>query len=589
MGARFDDFELTPLPYPEEAGADLVEWYTGEALRRIALGRAMNSSPSITREIEKHCAADFFFYADNFAWTFDPRDLGPTRPAHELPMHLWEFQRWLATAGTVWKDDNGLGWPRLVEKSRDMGVSWVAGCHEILWGWKFHGRSYGVVARKQEDVDDNSTAPDSLLGRMRWSIERWPKALRPTGWKHCHIKRPRFADKDLHLINGDTKNQIIGSSTVDGAFRSRRFSKVFVDEANSIPGLYQMLKSLTDCSDVVDLVSSVQGRHTTFAKIAHGESGVAVRAPRHGPPPTGVGVLVCRVHYSMHPHKDPTTARGQAWQRRERARPGRDEAAWAQEQEIDYFASLPSRCWPEFSRADHVHSARAWASSVEPMLDTEDTIWRLTFDYGYGTALTVATLTAYVPSWDLLYVVWSLGWVDAEAEQVAAELGEQGIRTSFGPGRQCDRILGDPSGENAGPSQHGGKQLDFAPSWVMNLAEVGIVVEPSSAKPYAGITLVRRMIKHGRVRFGPQCIESNDQRVPPIVDAVESHTWTNHNGVVTLRDGRPTPAKNTAASHAADTLIYAVWDVWGAELGDFENLEQGDGYRGTDIDEDDAY
>lgn len=585
----FDGFSLKPEPYPEEEGAPLVEWYCAEMLRRGALYEAINASSSVRKQIIKWCkngitdedgvfTHGYFFFVDNFGWTFDPREVGPTRPSHTLPMHLWDFQRWLSETGVIWRDDNGLGWPRAIEKSRDMGATWTI-LHEYLWGWLFHGRSYGVISRKEEEVDDNTDTPDSLFGRIRWILAQLPRMLRPKGWRNCHKKRPRFVDKKLHIINPETKNQIVGGSTVSDAFRSRRYFRICVDEANAIPELAKIVKSLTSCTDSPDYISSVCGRHTAFARITHGEDGIAIRATKE--PAVGVGNLVVKLHYELHPHKKQDTERGRAWKRRAQAI--NTEEGFAQEHEIDYFASLPSRCWPTFSRSKHVMTEHQWEFYVEPVLKMDDCIRYLTWDYGYGTAFTVATSSIFVPHWDILVVEWSMGWQDADAERVATELtSTYDIKTNFGGWIVPDLITGDPSGSSAGPSQHGGAKLEFAASWVENLAEVGIVVHPSGAKPYSGIVVVRKALKHGKILFGPLCLETNDKRVPPIVDAVESHVWTSHGGEVTLYDGKPKPAKNTKASHASDTLIEAAWEPWMSSGQAFENIFQGEdhGYRG---------
>src|SRR3990167_8162755 len=65
------------------------------------------------------CSQEPLFFIENFGWTFDPR---PQHSPHYLPFILFDFQKdailWLIKHIQEGKDG-------LLEKSRDMGVTWL--------------------------------------------------------------------------------------------------------------------------------------------------------------------------------------------------------------------------------------------------------------------------------------------------------------------------------------------------------------------------------------------------------------------------------------------------------------------------------
>ena len=76
-------------------------------------------------------AAGCNFFIQNFGYTFDPR---PQASFSHIPFVPFEFQedavRWM-----IELIDNGQD--GLVEKSRDMGMSWILFIYVPLWYWPF--------------------------------------------------------------------------------------------------------------------------------------------------------------------------------------------------------------------------------------------------------------------------------------------------------------------------------------------------------------------------------------------------------------------------------------------------------------------
>lgn len=553
---------------------DLVGWWRRETLRRRRILRAFRKNPRIRRWILKRCKDDVFFWFDNFAWTKDPRERSPGEkglPRH-LPFVLFDFQRVLVRywIGELRTEDGDL-WPLIIDKSRDMGATWVIlGC--IVWQWQFHGADFGVIARVERDVDLGDQDGVSLFGRLRYLIKRQPRLMRPKGYqKH---KRDRSVDTYMQLRNPNG-GVILGNSTVGDAFRQHRFQRIFVDEGASIDQLDSILRAINDVTPAPAIVSSVKGRGNTFAQIVHGERGKVVEEGG-----TGVGWMHLRFHYSRHPWKRQDTARGRAWYKRERAR--RDDEEWAQEQDIDYAASMPDRCWPEFRRELHVYSQAFWDERIEPWL------WRVgatiieAWDFGSGPSHTFVSWWAYVEATDTLYALDFASWSDEEVDEVVEDIAGLGWHCSLNPaGREPDVRVGDPAGMQRGPRSVGGRaELEAAPSWIENLEEFGIEVTGQQlGNVVTSIRRVRRKIKGSlgttrdgaeqrrpRIVFSPACAVRKDPKRPSLVECCEGHHWEPSSVAI----GRPRPAKRSEFSHGADTVQYAAAHVWGPAQVDIE-------------------
>src|SRR5262249_15330507 len=92
------------------------------------------------------CAADPVHWVNRWGWTYDPRELVSTLPFDLFPRQV-EFLRWLAEREARQEDG-------LVEKSRDMGASFLC-CAHALHGWLFRpGYQVGFGSRKLEYVDE---------------------------------------------------------------------------------------------------------------------------------------------------------------------------------------------------------------------------------------------------------------------------------------------------------------------------------------------------------------------------------------------------------------------------------------------------
>lgn len=200
------------------------------------------------------------YFADNpaefielFGMTFDPRNAEVGLPT-TIPFILFprqkEFINWLHEKWKGRKDG-------LVEKSREMGVSWLCVAY-ACWMWCFReGVVIGFGSRKEEYVDKIGD-PKSLFWKAREFIRMLPAEFRPAGYD------PRKHAPFMTITNPETGSAIVGEAG-DNIGRGARSSIYFVDEAAYLehPMLIEAaLSNTTNCR--ID-VSTPNGPDNPFA------------------------------------------------------------------------------------------------------------------------------------------------------------------------------------------------------------------------------------------------------------------------------------------------------------------------------------
>lgn len=200
-------------------------------------------------------AAEFI---SDWGMTFDPRnperDLPSTAPFILFPKQVEAVNYILAR----WRGrEDGL-----VEKSRDMGVSWICAAVAV-WMWLFYpGIVVGFGSRK-EDYVDNLGDPSSLFWKIRAFIRLLPPEFRPTGYdekKHAPFMRV------LHPTNGSA---IIGEAGTNIG-RGARTSIYFKDESAFYEQPEQIDAALSQTSNCKIDVSTPNGEGNPFWKKRHG-------------------------------------------------------------------------------------------------------------------------------------------------------------------------------------------------------------------------------------------------------------------------------------------------------------------------------
>lgn len=255
------------------------------------------------------------FFIENFGYTFDPR---PEATLHHFPFILYPYQkdaiRWLVEHIDQGKDG-------LIEKSRDMGVSWVVFVWVPIWYWLFRDGVNILVGSYKEALVDNRTK-DSLFGMIDYAIDSLPKWILPRGFnKEKHRTQ-------MKLTNPVTSNLIVGDTMNPDFGRGTRKTVILFDELGSWEYAKDAWDGAADATSCRIANSTPKGlnfyarlRKQLFDKDQHD---------------------VLRLHWREHPLKD------DIWYEAEKKRRG-DEAAVAQELDISYNKSMEGRVYPEWN------------------------------------------------------------------------------------------------------------------------------------------------------------------------------------------------------------------------------------------------
>lgn len=159
----------------------------------------------------KVCKENPVYWFNHFAWTFDPRSKTPEMPFELYPYQEWCIQEWYKCIEN--QEDFG------IEKSRDMGVSWMLillfqYCWLFRPGWNFH-----VGSRRENEVDTAVLDPSTLFGKFRYNLSRLPRWM-----------RPEHRDKKLSIVNELNGNLLTGESANPSFGRGARQRAILLDE-----------------------------------------------------------------------------------------------------------------------------------------------------------------------------------------------------------------------------------------------------------------------------------------------------------------------------------------------------------------------
>ncbi len=198
-------------------------------------------------------------FINDWGMTTDPRnpEIGlPTTVPFILFKRQVEFIEWIHARWKAREDG-------IVEKSRDMGCSWLCVAF-ACWMVIFHpGTVVGVGSRK-EDYVDKLGDPKSLLWKVRKFIGMLPAELRPHG---CTWNESKHAPSMRVMC--EQESAIIGEAG-DNIGRGARTSLYLVDEAAHLLHPESTDAALSATSNCKIHVSSVNGPGNPFYKKRHG-------------------------------------------------------------------------------------------------------------------------------------------------------------------------------------------------------------------------------------------------------------------------------------------------------------------------------
>ena len=281
---------------------------------------------------KQHYASNHIDFINDWCITYDPRLLAK-RQSPRVPFILFEQQAHLADffLTCIKSEESGL-----VEKSRDMGATWI-GCALSVWMWLFWpGTAIGWGSRKEKLVDSLGD-PNSIFEKMRIIIKNVPSVFIPDEFSlktHAHYMR---------IVNPENGSSIIGE-VGDSIGRGGRTLAYFKDESSHYTRAESIEAALMENTRCQLDVSSVSGLGTVFHRRRQAgvewNPGQQIAKGR-----TNVFIL----DWSHHPEKT------QQWYDTRKAK-ARDEGLlhlFAQEIERDYAAAVEGVIIP----GDHAKAA----------------------------------------------------------------------------------------------------------------------------------------------------------------------------------------------------------------------------------------
>jgi hypothetical protein len=305
--------------------------------KRLVKRKALENNPHTRDTVLLTCKQDIFFWLKSFAFTYDPRP----ETLKNIPFTPYDYQETLIQnlINSIQKGED-----ILIEKSRDMGVTWCV-IYVFQWFWQFHtGFSFHMGSKKQDNVDILGD-PSSLFGKLRYNIALQPQLLLPEGFslnKHSSY---------LKIINPHTGNTITGESSNPEFSRSGRYSAILFDEFAFWPYDVQAWSAAGDSTTCRIAVSTPYGKFNKFADIRFNSS-----------------IKVETIHWKQHPHKT------QDWYESQKRRRTKDEIA--RELDINYLLSIEGRVYKDFDHSLHLSTTlkpdptlpiiRAWDFGLNP-------------------------------------------------------------------------------------------------------------------------------------------------------------------------------------------------------------------------------
>jgi len=190
---------------------------------------------------------------NDWGMTFDPRNADIGLPS-AVPFLLFPKQKeWISYTLDRWQNRKRA----LSEKSRDMGISWLAVSTSVALCVTRPGLNIGFGSRTEDDVD-KANDPDSLFWKARFFVDHLPQEFR-AGYnrKGCTSHMLMQFPETGSTMKGDAGNDI---------GRGGRASIYFVDEAAKLQNAQSVEASLSQTTNARHDISTPAGRANKFAE-----------------------------------------------------------------------------------------------------------------------------------------------------------------------------------------------------------------------------------------------------------------------------------------------------------------------------------
>jgi hypothetical protein len=225
--------------------------YRQKVIARIQTMQVIEKDPlALTQFVVDHWSINPIEFIEQFGYIINPKFHNEVKP-----FFLFEYQKKVIMK--LWEAEvRGEETEILVDKIREMGLTWLIVWYYI-WRWLFTKNwSGGILSRSETEVDDGTSEPSkSIFGKLRWSLNLLPDFLIPEGFTFKG-KKGTQTDQAMRLSNPQMMSTIIGSTANENAFRGSRFSMTWVDECFFVEHFPAVHRSISHVANVRLYVST---------------------------------------------------------------------------------------------------------------------------------------------------------------------------------------------------------------------------------------------------------------------------------------------------------------------------------------------
>lgn len=257
--------------------------------RRDILKRA-SKDKAFQKGVIEACEQDLLFWINTFAWQFNVKKAG----CEVAPFITYPFQDRSLVFGDKKKDElsilqavewvnpeirGQIGCDLLIEKSREMGISW-----EIIlafdWMYLFHRNKSFIMVSLSADAVDKPGDPKSLFWKLDFIHDHLPD------W----MVKPRVHRRKFSLDNPVNGSTIVGEASTGRIGVGGRATAILIDEFSQIKEDFEVFHRTADVSNCRIFNFTHTGIGTCAYEISHTDAGKGIRKQI--------------IHWSEHPDKN---------------------------------------------------------------------------------------------------------------------------------------------------------------------------------------------------------------------------------------------------------------------------------------------
>ena len=192
---------------------------------RAQLTERWMTTPDVRKSLLSLSAKNILWTFNALFWTKDPR-----KSPSERPFCLYPYE-----VDLVHSLDQHLqaGKDVLIEKTRDMGVTWTM-LGWLLWHWRFDPSFNAIVGSRLEDLIDEKGNLDTHFERLRWLCRSLPSWWMPHKFDEARHLAMAFSESKhipyMRLMRPESDNTVVGESVTEDFSRQGRYNVAFLDE-----------------------------------------------------------------------------------------------------------------------------------------------------------------------------------------------------------------------------------------------------------------------------------------------------------------------------------------------------------------------